>query len=103
MVYVNSRGKLEYMPGLMGRLMKKLKFTMNGKTKIYIKEGIKITNLPKDANGYEVELSDQKRVKDITFYGDDLIRGNVFFRHFILKPDIFIGVSRYNKNIKKKL
>ncbi len=38
-IYVNSVGKLEYMPGIMGKLMKKSKFTMNGKTKIYTIEG----------------------------------------------------------------
>lgn len=48
-VYINSVGKLEYMPGIMGRLIKKLKFTMNGKTKIYATEGVKITSDLKEA------------------------------------------------------
>ncbi len=102
-IYINSVGKLEYMPGMMGRLMKKFKFTMNGKTKIYAADGVKIINDIKEAEGYEINLSKQKRKKDITFYGDNLIKGNTFFKYFILKPDIFIGIKRYNKSIKKKL
>lgn len=101
-VYVNSVGKLEYMPGRMGRLMKKLKFTMNGKTKIYMTHGVKIISDLKEAEGYEIKLSEQKRKKDITFYHDDLMKGNTFFRYFILKPDIFVGTRRYHRNVKKK-
>ncbi|NLN80064.1 MAG: carbon-nitrogen hydrolase family protein [Erysipelotrichia bacterium] len=102
-IYVNSVGKLEYMPGIMGKLMKKLKFTMNGKTKIYTKESVKITSDLKEAVGYEINLSEQKRKKDIIFYGDNLIKENTFFRHFILKPDILIGIRQYNKSIKNRL
>lgn len=102
-VYVNSVGKLEYMPGIMGRLMKKFKFTMNGKTKIYITEGVKIISDLKESEDYEINISEQKRKKYLIFSGDDLIKGNTFFRHFILKPDIFIGIRRYNQGIKKKL
>ena len=102
-VYVNSVGKLEYMPGIMGRLMKKFKFTMNGKTKIYITEGVKIISDLKESEDYEINISEQKRKKYLIFSGDDLIKGNTFFRHFILKPGIFIGIRRYNQGIKKKL
>ncbi len=97
-IYVNSIGKLEHMPGIMGKLMKKLKFTMNGKTKIYTKEGVKIASDLKEAVGYEINLSEQKRKEDIIFYGNNLIKENTFFRHFILKPDILIGIRQYNRN-----
>lgn len=100
-IYINSIGKLEYMPGIMGRLMKIFKFTMNGKTKIYTVKGDKVTSSLKEAYGYEIDLSEQRRKKDITFYGNDLIKGNNFFRHLILKPDISIGIRRYNRSIKK--
>ncbi|NLB84799.1 MAG: carbon-nitrogen hydrolase family protein [Acholeplasmataceae bacterium] len=102
-VYVNSVGQLEYMPGIMGKLMKKLKFRMNGKTKIYTEEGLKISNDLKEARGYEINLAEKKREKDLTFYGDDLIKGNLFFRYFILRLDIFMGIRRYNRSVKKKL
>lgn len=99
-IYINSIGKLEYMPGMMGRLMKKLKFTMNGKTKIYTTVGDKIISNLKEAEGHKISLLDKKREKDITFYGENLIKGNALFRHLILKPDIFLGIRQYNKSIK---
>ncbi|NLB48302.1 MAG: carbon-nitrogen hydrolase family protein [Erysipelotrichia bacterium] len=100
-VYINSVGKLEHMPGIMGWLMKRFKFTMNGKTKIYSDRGVKIKNIIKEAEGYEIKLSSKKRKKDIFFYGNDLIKGNVFFRFFILRPDIFIGIKHYQKGLKR--
>lgn len=41
-VYVNCKGKLEYMPGRMGHMMSKAGFAMTGKTKIYAQSGINI-------------------------------------------------------------
>lgn len=101
-IYINSVGTLEAMPGIMGYLMKRKKFTMNGKTKIYTSEGTKITQRVKEAVGHDIVLSAHKRTKDIPFYGQNLTRENTFFRHFVLKPDIFFEIRRYNKNIKKK-
>lgn len=100
-VYINSVGKLEYMPGLMGALMKRAGFTMNGKSKIYANRGNSMACDIKAATGLEVDVSDRKKKKDIRFYGDDLIKGHFFFRHFILKPDIAAGIRNYNKNLKK--
>lgn len=100
-IYVNSVGKLEYMPGKMGALMKKAGFTMNGKSKIYANSG---GNIPCDleaATGLDIDVSERKRKKDIRFYGDDLIKGNFLFRHFILKPDVKAGLRKYNERIKK--
>ncbi len=94
-IYVNSVGKLEYMPGKMGALMKKAGFTMNGKSKIYADSGNSIPCNIKAAIGLDIEISERKRKKDIRFYGDDLIKGNFLFRHFILKPDVQKGIKSY--------
>ncbi len=100
-VYVNSVGKLAYMPGKMGALMKKAGFTMNGKSKIYANSGSSIACGIKAATGLDVDVSEHKRKQDIRFYGDDLIKGNFFFRHFILKPDVVAGIRKYNRNLKR--
>ncbi len=101
-VYVNSRGKLEHMPGMMGSSMKLAGFTMNGKTKIYASSGESIVHDLDEGYGYEVTLVEKMREKEIGFYGDDLIKGNFLFRHFILKPDIKLGIRRYNKMLKQR-
>ncbi|HZK27999.1 MAG TPA: carbon-nitrogen hydrolase family protein [Thermoclostridium sp.] len=100
-VYINSVGKLEYMPGKMGALMKKAGFTMNGKSKIYASSGNSIPSDIKEATGLDIDVPEHKRKKDIRFYGDDLIKGNFLFRYFILKPDIIAGLRKYNECLKK--
>ncbi|AEY67883.1 carbon-nitrogen hydrolase family protein [Clostridium sp. BNL1100] len=97
-VYVNSTGKLEYMPGKMGELMAKAGFTMNGKTKIYGRNCETIDCDVKEAIGVSVELSPQTRKQDIRFYGKDIIKGNWLFRFFILKKDIKYGLQLYETN-----
>ncbi|MFA5628847.1 MAG: carbon-nitrogen hydrolase family protein [Dehalococcoidales bacterium] len=101
-IYVNSTGKLEYMPGIMGMLMKKAGFTMNGKSKIYANCGNSIASDIKQAIGFDTNISEQSRKKDIHFYGNDLIKGNFIFRNCVMKPDIIAGIRRYNKGINKK-
>ena len=100
MVYINSYGKLEFMPGVMGFLMKLSGFSMNGKSKIYATTGVSIATKLKEAQGYDVILKGEERKKEIIFYGSDLLKGNCFFRQMILKPDITIGIRRYNKALK---
>lgn len=97
-VYVNSKGALEYMPGKMGQLMAKAGFKMNGLSKIYGSSMQSIFCDLEEALGAEVTLASNKRSKDIQFYGDDLIKGNWFFRKFILKPDIQKGLQMYEEN-----
>lgn len=101
-IYVNSYGKLEYMLGIMGLLMKLLGFTMNGKSKIYAPTGTKINLQIKEARGIDVKLVNNKRKKDINFYGQNLIKGNYFFRNVVLKLNIKLGIRKYNKLIKTK-
>lgn len=101
-IYINSIGKLEYMPGKMGALMKKAGFTMNGKSKIYASGGNSISCDVKAAKGHDIDISEHRCKKDIRFYGDDLIKGNFVFRNFILKPDVIAGIRQYNESRKKR-
>lgn len=97
-VYVNSKGKLEYMPGKMGRMMAKAGFMMNGRTKIYSDTGICINvDLP-EVLGMDIELVSRKIRHNISFCGEDLIKGNWLFRQFILKPDTKAGIKAYYRN-----
>jgi len=97
-VYVNSVGKLEYMPGIMGKMMQKAHFMMNGRSKIYDPIARPIFCSLKEAVGAETEISPKKRCADIPFYGKDLIQGNWLFRFFILNPDVRYGVKQYQAN-----
>jgi predicted amidohydrolase len=101
-IYINSIGKLEYMSGMIGALMKKAGFTMNGKSKIYASGGNSITCDVKAAKGYDTDISEHRRKKDIRFYRDDLIKENFVFRNFILKPDVIAGIRQYNESRKKR-
>lgn len=97
-VYVNSIGKLENMPGKMGRMMAGAGFRMNGKTEIYYQSGSTIVTGVNEAKAANLSLTPQKLKKDIRFYGDDLIKGNWLFRQFILKPDTQAGIKAYKRN-----
>ncbi len=96
-VYVNSKGKLEYMAGRMGRMMQKAGFAMNGFSKIYATDGTTITCDVEEATGAGIEIVPRRRRKDIHFYGEDMIKGNWLFRQFILKPDTKAGIKIYEK------
>lgn len=89
-VYVNSKGKLEYMPGKMGAMMAKAGFTMNGMSRIYGNDCIPIAACVPEAVGCEVELKPRRLKHEIRFYGQDLIKGNWIFRKLILEPDIMV-------------
>lgn len=97
-VYVNSKGRLEYMPGKMGQMMRKAGFTMNGLSKIYYTNGTEIECTVAEAAGVDLEIVPQRRQNDIRFYGDDIVKGNWLFRQFVLKPDIRAGIRMYEEN-----
>lgn len=97
-VYANSKGKLEYMPGKMGQMMKKAGFAMNGLSKIYCTNGTVIDSDLVEAIGADIKIFPQKRQGDIPFYGDDILKGNWFFRQFVLKPDTKAGIKMYEEN-----
>jgi len=97
-VYVNSTGSLEYMPGRMGAMMKRRGFRMNGMSKIYAPDAVPIpVDLP-EAVASEIRLCPGRRVKDIRFHGDDLLPGNWLFKRLILKPDTEAGIRSYEAN-----
>ena len=97
-VYVNSRGSLEYMPGKMGAMMQKHGFRMNGLSKIYALHAAPIeTGIP-EAVGAELELRPRKRGSEIRFHGRDILPGNWLFKHLILKPDTKAGLRSYEAN-----
>ncbi|NLN84164.1 MAG: carbon-nitrogen hydrolase family protein [Firmicutes bacterium] len=97
-IYINSLGQLQSMPGLMGKLMELLKFTMNGKTKIYAEKGEDIILDVEEAKGHEVTLTPQRRNKEIVFHDENLTKENLLFRKTILKLDILIGKRQYYKH-----
>ena len=97
-IYVNSYGKLEYMPGLMGSMMKWSGFSVNGKTKIYANHGKRIELDLEGSEGWDIRLSEEVGTKEILFYGKDIIKGNLLFRNLILKPDVWMGVRKYKKD-----
>ena len=100
-VYVNSKGDLEYMPGTMGAMMEKHGFRMNGMSRIYGEEVVPIESSVSEAVAAEASVSPKKRIKDISFYGEDILPGNWIFKHFILKPDAKAGMRAYEKGIEK--
>ncbi|RDU22603.1 carbon-nitrogen hydrolase family protein [Anaerosacchariphilus polymeriproducens] len=97
-VYVNSVGKLEDMPGVMGKMMKKQGFTMNGKSKIYSRNSEPIYCESNAIIGANIIILPQKRIKEIHFHGEDIIRGNWFFRTFVLIPDTKKQLKSYEEN-----
>ncbi|MBQ2658659.1 MAG: carbon-nitrogen hydrolase family protein, partial [Erysipelotrichaceae bacterium] len=97
-VYVNSKGSLEYMPGMMGAMMKRHGFRINGMSKIYGHDCLPIvTDIP-EVIGVEVTLKPHKLIKEIRFYGQDILPGNFIFKHVILKPDTKAGIAMYEAN-----
>ncbi len=101
-VYVNSVGSLEYMPGMMGAMMKKHGFRMNGMSRIYANDGIPIETKIPEAIGWQTDLQPGRRRKDIRFHGQDILPGNWLFKHLILKPDAAAGRRSYEANRQKE-
>lgn len=97
-VYANSTGKLEHMPGMMGAMMKKRGFRMNGMSRIYAHGAVGTEAPIPEAVGCDVDLSPKRRRKDIRFHGDDILPGNWLFRHLILTPDTKRGIRSYEAN-----
>ena len=100
-VYVNSVGSLEYMPGMMGSMMKKHGFRMNGMSKIYagdVGNAIPINAGIPEAIGAEITIAPHRRRKQIRFHGEDILPGNWLFKHLILKPDTKAGIRSYEAN-----
>ena len=97
-VYVNSKGRLESMPGMMGAMMKRHGFRMNGMSKIYADGSEPIETDVPEAIGAEITLIPQRRRSEIRFYGEDILPGNRLFKQLILKPDTRAGIRAYEAN-----
>ncbi|HHT25612.1 MAG TPA: carbon-nitrogen hydrolase family protein [Clostridiaceae bacterium] len=97
-VYVNSKGSLEYMPGKMGAMMKRHGFRLNGMSKIYAPDAVPIPVDIPEAIASEIKLCPKRRVKDIRFYGNDILPGNWLFKHLIMRPDTEAGIRSYEAN-----
>ena len=97
-VYVNSRGSLEYMPGKMGKMMQKHGFRMNGMSHIYANNAENIETDILEAEGVIVNLKQNKRCKDISLHCEDILPGNWLFKKLILEPDTKDGILSYEAN-----
>lgn len=96
-VYVNSVGKMDFMLGKTGKMMMNAGFRLNGLSKIYSNGGTFIKSEVREAIGIDINLTSKNRKQDIKFYGNDINKGNLLFRYFILKPDIQAGIKFYEK------
>jgi len=96
-VYVNSNGSFPGMPGRMGSMMAKRGFRLNGLSRIYDPTASPLDTDVREAVGAEVKIHSKRKVKDIVFYGEDILPGNGLFRRFILKSDIEAGIRDYDE------
>lgn len=94
-VFVNSRGKLDYMMGVTGKMMMKAGFCLNGMSAIYTKDGVTRSNGNALTCCRQEAVLPQERNGEIPFYGEDLVKGNWLFRKFVLGPDIKRGIKFY--------
>ena len=51
-----------------------------------------------EAIGAEVKIHSKRKIKEIPFYGDDIMPGNALFKRFVLNPDTKAGIRLYEKN-----
>ena len=97
-VYVNSRGSLEYMPGMMGAMMARHGFRMNGMSRIYAADAQPIEAGIPEVVGAEVAVVPERRRMEIRFYGEDILPTNRLFKLLILRPDTAAGIRAYEAN-----
>ncbi len=96
-VYANCKGQLDYMPGRTGKMMAKAGFRLNGMSAIYDNHGKSHSVVSEEIICWSGSITPQKRETDITFYGDDIIKGNWLFRKFVMQRDIRDGIHDYEK------
>ncbi len=97
-VYVNSVGSLEYMPGKMGAMMRRHGFRMNGMSRIYAPDAVPIPTDVPEAVAASADLSPHRRTGDIHFHGQDILPGNWLFKRLIMAPDTRAGIRAYEAN-----
>ena len=97
-VYVNSTGAMDEMPGRVGEGMKKHGFRLNGMSRIYGTHDAPIETDVPEAFGAEVPIHSKKRIKDIPFYGGYLTPGHGLYRGITVKRDTMWAIKYYGKN-----
>lgn len=100
-VFANSKGKLDYMQGMTGKMMAKAKFALNGMSAIYSNYGNKILSDIPEVIGWSGNVKSQTMKSTITFYGSDIIKGNWLFRRFVLRSDMRNGIRYYEEARRK--
>ena len=96
-MYVNSVGRMDYMPGTTGQLMVKSGFRLNGLSQIYSRQGNPLSTDIAEAIGTEVDLETKQTTGELKFYGENITRGNFLFRKIIMPLDIRAGIRSYEK------
>lgn len=96
-MYVNSVGRMDYMPGTTGQLMVKSGFRLNGLSQIYSRQGNPLSTDIAEAIGTEVDLEAKQITGELKFYGENITRGNFLFRKIIMPLDIRAGIRSYEK------
>ena len=97
-VYVNSTGEMDEMPGKVGERMKKHGCRLNGMSRIYgTKEETIETDVP-EAIGEEVPIHSKRRIKDLPFYNGYLTPGHGLYRAITVKRDTMWAIKYYGKN-----
>lgn len=90
-VYTNSKGRLDYMMGRMGKMMTNAGFRLNGMSAIYDNESTVRSVGSCEMIHWFTTLTPQRKKTDIVFYGEDIIKGNWIFRKFV-QPDLQKGI-----------
>lgn len=96
-IYVNSKGRMDPMPGWTGRMMMQAGFRLNGLSKIHSTQGKPLPSPRKEVLGLEVALTPKHRVRDIRFHGNDITPGNRLFRRVLLPWDVRAGIRFYQR------
>lgn len=96
-IYANSKGILDYMLGRTGKMMSNSGFILNGMSGIYSNQGSMIPTDFSEIIGWSGDISPKSLKNEITFYGNDIIKGNWLFRKFVLKADIKNGIAYYEE------
>ena len=91
------------MLGTTGKMMNNSGFILNGMSAIYSKQGSVIPTDISEIIGWSGEISPKSLKSEITFYGEDIIKGNWLFRKLVLKPDIKNGISFYEKSVSNNI
>lgn len=94
-VYANSKGGLDRMPGITGWLMERLGFRLNGMSRIYAEYSEPVATDVEEAVGADVAIRPRRRRMRVPFHGDDILPGNWLFRNTILKLDAAMGARAY--------